>query len=317
MGLLQFFYSIKFFIILWFIIVYLLYLKWDKENKLAYKEKYYTGLPGCLSPAEMKALISYGRLYPCDMVAQAAQLILNDVLIVSLEKKNKLKLSLSPEAEHNLSAADSLLLNMLLSVSNNKKEITIQGLLKPRHKTLKKISLRKKFKLWQKEINLALKAQNIYSSNKTPKALGIFISLVYTALSVFLSLRFSRPFYLVLVVFAVILFIYSINILKRSPEGQKQYARWMSFKRYVKDINKPENRFEKTPFDAEKAERCIPYAISLGVYPQLIDYIEAHKEEGNLTRLKILKTISGDELKTIIRQLIKAAELSLISVEYE
>lgn len=283
----------------------------DKENKLYYKEKYYNDLPSDLSPAKMKALINYGRLYPKDLVAEVLALLLNKTLLIS-KKNNKAILEINKEADLSLLASEQVfLLKQLLGMRVNS-VLYLSLLSKPNMTILKKTAFRKKFILWNKEVNKALKEEKLFKSKKAPLSFGIGISLFYLALTLFLSLYFKRLAYLILLLLAIFTFIYALNISKRTLEGEKLYSLVMAFKRSLRDLEKtmPE-------LSIETAEKFLPYAISLGAHQPIIDFLKNKLNSENKNNLKLFNTISIDEFEALINKILKSAELSIISTDFE
>lgn len=314
MEFLKFFYSIKFLVVLWVVLVYLLYLICDKENKLYYKEKYYTSLPSDLSPAKIKALINYGRLYPKDLVAEVMEMLLKNQLTVS-KKNDKVILAINPKADlSQLKADEKFLLKNVFKMSDTA-VLYVNLLSRPTATLLKKTAFRKNFVLWNKEVRKTLKEEKLFKSKKAPMSFGIAISLFYLILTFALCLYFKRLAYLILLILAVITFIYSLNISKRTAEGQKQYALAMAFKRSIKDMDKVMPKL-----DIQEAEKYLPYAISLGVYQPILNYLKENINEENREGLKLFNSkavISVEEFEKILNKVLKAVELSIISTDFK
>lgn len=313
MNYLHYFYSIKFLVIIWIVLIYILYVIWDKENKLKFNNKYYDTTPNAYSPAKMKALVNYGKLYPKDLVAEVMFLILNDIFIITKGLNNKIKLTLNKDKDlATLTDDEFLLVNWLLKTVKNDNEIDVRYIIKPSSKLVNTMDLRKNFLLWAKEVNKTLSSQNLFRSKKAPRIFGIILSFLYLLLTLFLTIYFKRLLYLILIILSVITLIYSLNISKRTLDGQKKYALWMAFKRYLRDIEKTEPQLDIT-----KAENYLPYAISLGVHASVIKIIKNNITEENTVSLKIFNTLSLDEFEKLLNKILKSAERSIISDDFK
>lgn len=310
MNYLHYFYSIKFLMLIWLILIYILYLTCDKEDKLEFKDKYYDKLPSSFSPSKMKSLVNYGKLYPKDLVAEVMWLIFKDVLIVSKES-NKIKLSLNKKKDLSfLTNDENYLISWLFNTAKNENEIDIRILIKPDLETLKAINFRKSFAVWNNEVNKWLQSQNLFKSKKAPLSFGIIISIFYFMLTLFLLIYIKRLSYLFLFFISIITILYALNISKRTIEGRRQYALWMAFKRYLKDIEK--NEPKPNLYDMEK---YLPYAVSLGVHSSVINIIKLNISDDNINNLKILNAVSIDEFEKKLDKILKSAETSIISAD--
>ncbi|HHV95027.1 MAG TPA: DUF2207 domain-containing protein [Clostridiaceae bacterium] len=112
---------------LWFMIIILLYIKYDKEYKRKFTGKYYRELPGEYTPAEMSVLMNMGYVLPRDIMATLMDLVRKKYLIleeVTVQKKGLLrdkqikdyKISINPKRSlENLKSHESFLIQWFIN----------------------------------------------------------------------------------------------------------------------------------------------------------------------------------------------------------
>lgn len=318
MNIINLLLSFKFMFLLWIILIIILYIKYDKEYSLFYKDKYNSKMPGEYTPAEMKVLVNYGKLYPRDIAATFIDLILKKVILVQKKINENSKLE-SKQKDYIIKRNDSntnielmnhelMLLNWLFNIIGNGENITLNQIKDFTRKNVSAIEFKQEYLSWCKTVNKTSKRNDFFKSGKVALFFGIAISILYTFVSVFLTIYFNHYRYLFLLILSLITFIYSLNIIKRTPYGQKQYELWMSFKRYLRDLDDINSKC-----DIKECEKYIPYAISLGVEQQLLDFITKNHNSEELKNkdLTIFNTISHNELINLIKQTNKIFETSI------
>lgn len=318
MEILSFIFSIKFLLLLWIVSIIVLYLKTDKEYKLSYKDKYFKKLPAEYTPAEMKVLVNYKRLYPPDIVATLIDLIVKDVLKVKklINSENLLSSKqydyiLSKNEEFNsdnLLLHERTLIDWLINTIGNNKQVSLQQVKDFTRTNTTAIEFSKGYKDWCKTVIISSEKNNFFKSKNLTMFLGMTISIIYFILTIVLSIYFKRYSYLFLIILAAITCIYTLNILKRTEYGQEQYELWMALKRFIKDLGN-----SGVDSSLEECEEFISYAVSLGVAQNLLNYVTSKYSESdfNNENLKIFNKIPPDRFEQLLNFTSKTFETSI------
>lgn len=320
MGFLSFIFSIKFLLVLWVICIVILYSRLDKEYKLSYKDKYFKKLPDNYTPAEMKILVNYKKLYPQDIVATLIDLIVKDAVKVK-KIKNDENILTSKQNDYILSKNNSFdfekllsheitLINWLINTIGNSENVSLKQVKDFTRKSNTAIEFSKGYKDWCKSVIISSEKNNFFKSKNIATLYGMTLGIIYFIITIVLFICFQRYAYLFLVIPSAITCIYTLNILKRTQYGQEQYELWMAFKRFIKDFGK-----DGVYSSLEECEEFISYSVSLGVSQNLISYVISNYDENsfNNENLKIFNKIPPNEFETLLNFTSKTFETSVIA----
>lgn len=245
----------------------LVYVKFDKEYNSKFKEK-------------------YNRNFVEDYGVETVEYIMNkkitqssfNACILNLIYKKKIKVdkieasskfskddySFKLIDNHNLNSSEEKIVNMIFSKSNNK-EITLSELQKyAKHTTLAGVnSFLNDFELWKKEALRESEYMNFYEDSKVPMVFA-FVIFILTGILVSLQLFYNVfPVSIVIeIVLAIITIVYYIMVKKRSKKGIEHYAKWKSFKRFLLDFGRFD---EKDLPEVIIWDKYLVYATALGV----------------------------------------------------
>lgn len=315
MNPIKFIFTIKCLFIIWIVLIVILYIRADKEYEISYKDKYYKKLPGNYTPAEMKILINYKRLYPRDTVATLANLIVKGYISVEKihntdtalnSKKDDYLLKINPKKDISfLQPHEITLANWFVGKIGNGREFKISDIKNHTRKNSSALLFNENYINWCRTAIEDCKRNNFFITKSLTNTLGIILSITYLILSVSLALTYSRYAYLVLIIPSLITFIYTLNIIKRTPYGQEQYALSMAFKRYIKDIGKN----SELSCTLSEGEKYLPYAISLAVAEPLLNYLETLTEKDE--NLSLFNKISVSEFKSLLQKTNRTFETSV------
>jgi len=295
-------------------------MKTDREYKLSYTNKYYNKLPGNYTPAEMKALINYKKLSPIDLTATIINLIIHEYIYVQ-EIKNKDAFLLSKQNDYLLKLNDKkdvksllsheiIIINWCFEKIGNGKEVKISSIKDYTRKNSSALIFNQNYILWCKSVLSDCNKNNFFKPKGITNIIGISISILYLVIALLFSIKYQKYVYLFLIFLSFITFIYTLNIIKMTEYGQKQYELIMAFKRYIKDLGKS----EQLQCSIEECEKYMPYAISLGISNYLIEYMISILD--NSENVTIFKNINIFEFKELITKINKNFEISANAVTF-
>lgn len=311
MNVLDVMLSVKVLFVLWVICVAVLYIKSDREYKFSYKMKYYDRLPGNYSPAEMRLLVNYGKLYPRDIVAEIIYLIIKGALDIeyTIKKDNSKEFMLvcAEDYKERLPRHEAFLVSWVASFLGNGRVVNISRLLSFSFNPDILSDFKRQFERWNDEVLQSEEYKKFFKPKTNGRIFGFLIGWIFLLLSVILAVYYKRPVYFVFIIPSVLTFIYAYNIIKRTVYGQQQYELWMAFKRYLHDIG-----VIKEPLTSAAAEGYLPYAVALGVYKQLIDVIE-RKAGTDAEGIRLLNKLTPQELKSLLDSASLIMEKSIIT----
>lgn len=275
--------------LLWFYILLTIYSKHDKKYRYSFKDKYLNEPPGNYTPAEMGALM-WGTLHSRDLMATALDMIRKNYLVINYnntgsksisdeENTNDFVISHNKQiqAEH-LKAHESFLIEWFLNKIGNGESVTTNEINEYVKDKKNSFQFKSDFEKWMSLAKQEAISLNFYEKSiKCGKCLGIFSGIVYIIAGILISTLLSVFSSIILTVIGLVLLVYSVLIKERSLYGNEQYAKWLAFKKYLKEFS----NLERAEYPSiAKWEQYIPYAISLGVAKDLIkQFSDVYNEE--------------------------------------
>ena len=265
---------------LWFVLIFWLYFKYDKEFKPAFEGKYYRELPGEYTPAEMSVLMSMGSVDKRDITATLMDLVRKQQLFLNNDtyiKRGFFKdkevrdysLSINPNAPAiSLKRHETFLMDWFIGRVGNGNSVRLDEISDYCRSNSGARRFTEDYSRWQtlaKEVS----EKNDFFDETCGKGrmIGILSSLAWLGLGALIIIALKSGFGAALVIQAVILLIFSARLKRRTAYGTEQHAMWHAFKNFLKDFS----NLEKAEMPSIVMwEHYLVYAISLGVAKEVI-----------------------------------------------
>lgn len=266
--------------LLWFVLIFYIYFKYDKELKHNFEGKYYRELPGEYTPAEMSSLLSFGSVSTKDITATLMDLVRKEQLLLTSNQyvkkgifKNKEEtdyvVSLNPKAPViNLKDHESFLLDWFINGLGNGGSLVLDDISALTKSTSGARQFKKDYDKWCGLAKAEAEKNNFFDKTcQTGIWIGILASLAYLGLGILIITTFKAAIGAALIVQFLILLIFSARLSRRTSYGNEQNAMWLAFKNFLKEFS----HLDKAEMPAIVIwEHYLVYAISLGVAKEVI-----------------------------------------------
>ncbi|HHV99525.1 MAG TPA: DUF2207 domain-containing protein [Clostridiaceae bacterium] len=287
--------------LLWFYILLTIYFRYDRKYRHSFKDKNLTEPPGNYTPAEMSTLI-WGTLQPRDLIATALDMIRKKCLVINYnnvsskntsdeENSNNFIIShnnLIPIEHPGLKAHESFLIDWFLNKIGNGELVTTDEINEYVKDKKNSYQFKSDFEKWKTLVREEAVSLNFFEKSiKRGKYLGLNSGIVYIVAGILISTLLSVFSSIILTVMGIVLLVYSVLLKERSVYGNEQCAKWLAFKKFLKEFSTLER--VKIPSIAQW-EQYFPYAVSLGVAKDVMKqfsavYNEQDFSDSNLTYL--------------------------------
>lgn len=264
----------------WFVLIFYIYFKYDKELKHNFEGKYYRELPGEYTPAEMSSLLSMGSVSTRDITATLMDLVRKEQLLLTSNQyvkkgifKNKevtdYVVSLNPKAPViHLKNHETFLLDWFIRGLGDGKSLVLNDISSLTKSTSGARQFKKHYDNWCSSAKDEAEQNNFFDKTcQTGIWIGVLASLVYLGLGILILATFKAAFGAALIIQFLILIIFSARLSRRTAYGNEQYAMWLAFKNFLKEFS----HLDKAEMPAIAIwEHYLVYAISLGVAKEVI-----------------------------------------------
>jgi len=267
--------------LLWFYILLTIYFRHDRKYRHNFKEKKMTEPPGNYTPAEMSMLI-WGTLQPRDLIATALDMIRKKCLVINYynvssksisyeENTNNFVISRNKQVpvEHlSLKAHESFLIDWFLNRIGNGESVTTNEITEYVKDKKNSYQFKSDFEKWKYLVKYEAASLNFFEKSiKRGKYLGLNTGIVYIVAGILISTLLSVFSSIILTVMGIVLLVYSVLLKERTAYGNEQCAKWLAFRKFLKEFG----TFERTKIPSiAQWEQYLPYAISLGVAKDVI-----------------------------------------------
>ncbi len=266
--------------LLWFVLIFYIYFKYDKELKHNFEGKYYRELPGEYTPAEMSSLLSMGSVSTKDITATLMDLVRKEQLLLTSNQyvkkgifKNKevtdYVVSLNPKSPViNLKDHEAFLLDWFISGLGDGKSLVLDDISDLTKSTSGARQFKKDYDKWCGLAKAEAEKNNFFDKTcQTGIWIGVLASLAYLGLGILILSTFKAAFGAALIVQFLVLLIFSARLSRRTAYGNEQNAMWLAFKNFLKEFS----HLDKAEMPAIVIwEHYLVYAISLGVAKEVI-----------------------------------------------
>lgn len=265
---------------LWFLLIFWLYFKYDKEFKPTFQGKYYRELPGEYTPAEMSVLMSMGSVGTRDITATLMDLVRKQQLRLNNDsyikhgffkdkKVQDYSLSINPDAPAiSLKRHETFLMDWFIGKIGNGNSVLLDEISDYCKSASGARDFTEDYSRWQTLAKEVSEKNNFFDDTcGKGRLIGVLSSLAGLALGILVITGLKSAFGAVLIIQAIILMIFSGRIKRRTAYGTEQHAMWHAFKNFLKDFSS----LEKAEMPAIVMwEYYLVYAISLGVAKEVI-----------------------------------------------
>ncbi len=300
-----------FLILFWFVMMFIIYLKYNKEYAVTFSEKYYKEVPGDYTPAEMSILINFGTTNFADFIATILDLVrkkqftLEQFINAKGKEDYKIGRCESP-ANLPLKKHELFLIEWFTTLFGDFKSITISEIKNFSSNSAQFREFQGNYKKWQDLVEVDACQYHFFDKKcRVGKIMGITVGILFVVLSLFLYFFMEATYkkYLLILILGFIMIIYSATIRKRSPYGQEQFEMLLAFKRFLKDFT----QLDKSAIGSIVLfENYLVYAISIGVAKDVVNDLPIVFNESEL---------SSDDLNFLhfFNSTLKALELTMYS----
>lgn len=252
------------YIILFVLLIIYIYIKYDKEYKSTFKGKYYRQIIEDYPPEVV------GYLMNKTINANA----LNASLLNLIRKKNvtveknvdgkKDEYIFKLENKDKVSKSEEKLIEFLFNFVGDAKTFSTKDLkVRAKEHTSTKNLFYEAYTTWKDEVETNAIEQEFYIEGGKYKAIGIIYAIIGIALFVFnIWFKINAGILYLMLPFAIIMFIYTFTLKKRSVKGNEDYVKWKAFKRYLEDFGRFD---EKNVPEVKLWEKLLVYAAVFGI----------------------------------------------------
>ena len=275
--------------VLWFYIISTIYFKYDRKYRHSFKEKYLSKPPGDYTPAEVSALV-WGTLHLRDLMATALDMIRKNYLVINVVNNNETKKDISDEENtHNentnnykisrnkqippeqFKAHESFLIEWFSNKIGNGESVTTNEINEYVKDKKNYLQFKSDYDKWISLVKKEADSLNIYEKSiKHGKHIGSCTGVVYIIGGIIISTLLTVISSIILTVLGIVLLVYSVLIKDRSAYGNEQCAKWLAFKKYLKEFSNLEGAED---LSITHWEQYLAYAVSLGVAKDVVKQI--------------------------------------------
>lgn len=273
----------------------IIYLKYDREYKTQFNNKYYFNIPNDYSPGVVGYLLKK-RVDNNDLSASILNLI--SMKVISYEHIDKKNFKLT-KLDHKLvlSEADKKLVKFLF---DDKDEITLKELKEKANKNYD--SFITNYSNWINKTIEEAEKESFYEDVLFPKLLGVIYSMMGIIVGFFIIEQDSFISPSIMIIFGIISLFYSISFTKWTKKGNEDRAKWMALKRFMRDFNKVDA--EELP-EIVLWEKYLAYAVTLKCSDKLTKAMKSKLKNKEVDDIDII--LFNSSISNSINNVVKAA----------
>jgi len=264
-----------------FIIIYIVYIKHDKEYKKELETKYFRDFPSDNPPTTIGYLIRK-NITNDDLSASILMLIYRKILTFEEVKTRKNDYNLIYNRTDNLTESDKKLLEFLFmrSVESIKDKDSVNlYLLKTKASGLYEKFLRK-YTSWKNTVTSDAISKKFYEDKSHIKVFCILYSFLGLLIVSFTS-KYGHYIYTellnsIIILSAIISLVYFAIFTKRNKEANQEYIKWIGLKKFMEDFGRMDTK--ELP-EIVLWEKYLVYAVTLGCADKLAKDMEIKAKE--------------------------------------
>lgn len=283
---------LKSIIVLWIIglviILYKIYIKYDKEYKSKFDGKYYRDFPGTYGP-EIVSYLMYKNINNESFGATVLELIRKKALVIDeistkskILKKDKKDYRLTKNKgniSEEITDTENIILNLLINTIGDSNSVLLSEVTDYSKDYSSAKIFMSEYNAWKKKSETKAIEENFYEDTLKAKLIGISYSLIVPIIS-FISFCTDLSlgiFYLANII-AVFAIIYFASINKRTIKGNEDYARWNGLKNFLSDFGKFDDK--EIP-EVKIWEKYLVYATVFGIADKVQEQMKVKLQDFN------------------------------------
>lgn len=247
------------------------YYKYDKEYESSFKGDYYRDFPANYGPEILGYLLNK-KIDSSELSASLMNLIYKKAVLYeekTVGKRNKKTYLLTPNIEgKELTTQEQQLISFLLE--NQSK--TLEDIQKKAKRNYE--GFISGYQTWKSMAEDSAVEENFFETHTSKKVLNVFYSVLGIVI-VFLTKFNSYHCYiwlnLIVILLAIVSFIYFIASSKKTTKGNDHYRKWIGLKNFLKDFSNMDKR--ELP-EVMLWEKYLVYALPLGCAKKLAKDME-------------------------------------------
>lgn len=247
------------YIILLIIIAVFIYIKYDKELKSNFKNKYYREIIEDY-PVEVVEYLMEHKITSKALSASILNLIYKKNIEV-VETKNKKDYIFTLINKKKLSSSEKILVELLFDVVGENNQFTLKELKKESKKN--SLTFYETYESWKSSVESDCYEQHFYFEENKFKVIGVLYGIIGILLFI-LNFVFEVNSIVPVIAFitTIIFLIYIFTLRKRTEKGNDDYYKWKAFKNFLNDFG----RFDEKELPEIKLwERLLVYATVFGI----------------------------------------------------
>ena len=273
------------YVLLELLMIVYLYFKYDKEYKAKFMGEYFRELPGNYSPAVLSVLWNFGKVKPRDITATIMDLVRRKYLKLNVEQK-EIKWLLKNKVEEEyvfvknkevdlaaLTPHEKYFIDWMIYTLGDGEKVSLTDI-EQSSKTLSGAeSFKTDYDTWVAQVKIEADSHSFLDKSTVKGqifgAITAFIGMIYGGITV---VRHGNILgFIALMVFSIILLIYSLLIRRRSKHGVEQFKMWKAFRKFLTHFS----QIDKAELPAVILwEHYLVYAITLGVAKEVISQLK-------------------------------------------
>ena len=257
---------ILFYLYIAFIVLYFIYIykNYDKEYKTDFDMEYYRDFPNEYGPEIVEYLIKK-RVTTDAYSASILNMIYKKCFTLeqTLDKKDYI-LTKKDEFTNPLAELEADIMEYLINEIGDGKRVKLSEIKKYGKKESTARDFLNHFNKWKSNVIRSAENYNFYE--KKSKAMPIIILILTTLVFMFLSMMLDEYLYAFELILIFITLIYVVCAKRKSEFGILEYKKWMSFKKFLVDFGRFD---EKELPEIILWEKYLVYATIFGVARQL------------------------------------------------
>lgn len=271
--------------IVWYLaalIILILFMKEKKKNqKSSFEQDYMRDFPANYGPEILEYLLK-NNVGDLGMSASILNIIDKKVLSVSEnpDKKKDYLLVLEDKEMKALTDNEKRLCKLLIEKIGNGEKVFLSEIKNYGNSTKKASILLKEYNIWKTNANMDGKAEQFFMGVQRVQILSLIVGILSIGL-LFLNISFETNFIpgFLVVIFGIFLCLYIMSYSFKTEKGSLDYAKWMAFKRFLKDFGL---LHEKELPEIKLWGKYLVYATVLGCADEVEKAMKVHLDAMNI-----------------------------------
>jgi uncharacterized membrane protein len=287
------FLSFSWFVGLIVLIVYM-YNKYDKERNSTFKVKYFRDFPAKYGP-EVVGYLFTKSIGNKDLSASIVNLI--EKKVITYEEITPKKYTLKYNSKDiNLTASEKYLIEWLFIKIGQDGIVTVDEINKNARTNYD--SFLTHYNAWKALVISDVKSYNFFEIQTSAKLFASLYSLFGILIAIYnINLYIFQGFSIMIIIVAIIGFMYFVTITKRTEKGNEDYLRWKGLKNFLNDFGRFKDR--DLPMIV-LWEKYLVYAMVFGIADKLAKTMSIKFSEMNQPKAGMPNSFDVHYINTMI-----------------